>query len=125
MTSSAGPATSAPSCAPTTSGTCWTCRATPRCATWARAGRRAVRDPTSGRFRGARPPPARESGRERLPEFERADAWAARQPKGRWRPFVLPGGEKGPLLVKALQQRVQAKEEGGLVGPSERLVVIK
>jgi SRSO17 transposase len=72
-----------------------------------------------------RRPPAREGGRERWAEWERADAWAARQPKGRWRPFVLPGGEKGPLKVKALQQRVLAKEEGGRVGPSERLVVIK
>jgi SRSO17 transposase len=72
-----------------------------------------------------RRPPAREGGRERWAEWERVDAWAARQPKGRWRPLVLPGGEKGPLKVKALQQRVQAKEEGGLVGPSERLVVIQ
>jgi SRSO17 transposase len=80
---------------------------------------------TSVRDLGERRPPAREGGRERLPRFERADGWAARQPKGRWRPFVLPGGEKGPVKVKALQQRVLAKEEGGRVGPSERLVVIK
>ena len=72
-----------------------------------------------------RRPPARAGGRERWAEWEGADAWAARQPRGRWRPLVLPGGEKGPLTVKALQQRVQAKEEGGRVGPSERLVVIK
>jgi SRSO17 transposase len=39
--------------------------------------------------------------------------------------LVLPGGEKGPLQVKALPQRVQAREEGGRVGPSERLVVVK
>ena len=80
---------------------------------------------TQVRDLSARRPPARAGGRERLPRFERADAWAQRQPKGRWRPFVLPGGEKGPVKVKALQQRVLAKEEGGRVGPSERLVVIK
>src|SRR5947209_6842268 len=80
---------------------------------------------TSVRDLSARRPPSRPGGRERLPEFERADAWAQRQPKRRWRRFVLPGGEKGPVAVQALQQRVQAKEEGGGVGPSERLVVIK
>ena len=80
---------------------------------------------TQVRDLSGRRPPARAGGRERWAEWERAEAWAARQPKGRWRPFVLPGGEKGPLKVKALQQRVQAREEGGLVGPSERLVVIR
>jgi len=70
-------------------------------------------------------PAARPGGRERLAAWERADAWAARQPKGRWRTLVLPGGEKGLRRVRALQQRVQAREEGGAVGPSERLVVIK
>ncbi len=72
-----------------------------------------------------RRPPSRPGGKERLAAWERADAWAARQPKGRWRTFVLPGGEKGPRRVRALQQRVQAKEEGGRVGPSERLVVLR
>jgi SRSO17 transposase len=73
----------------------------------------------------ARRPPAREGGRERRPLFERADAWAGRQPKKRWRTFRLPGGENGPRAVKALQQWVQTKDEGGVVGPRERLVVIK
>jgi SRSO17 transposase len=72
-----------------------------------------------------RRPPAREGGRQRLPLFERADAWAARQPKGRWRKFRLRGGEKGPRQVKVLQQWVQAKEEGGKEGGRERLLVIQ
>ena len=80
---------------------------------------------TLGRDLGARRPPPRPGGRQRLASFERAQAWAARQPKGRWRRFVLPGGEKGPLRVRALQQWVQTKEEGGVVGPRERLVVIQ
>jgi SRSO17 transposase len=61
----------------------------------------------------------------RLPLFERADVWAARQPKKRWRKFRWPGGEKGPRQVKALQQWVQSKDEGGQVGARERLVVMR
>ena len=73
----------------------------------------------------SRRPPARAEGRERLPPFERAEAWAARQPKGRWRTFRLGDGEKAPRLVRALQQRPQTKDEDGRVGPRERLVVIR
>ncbi len=72
-----------------------------------------------------RRPPSRPGGRERLPAWERVDAWAARQPKGRWRTFRLRGGEKGPRQVRALQQWVQTKDEGGQVGGRERLVVIR
>lgn len=60
-----------------------------------------------------------------MPLWERVDQWAARQPKKRWRKIRLRGGEKGPREVLALQQRVQAKDEEGRPGPSERLVVIK
>ena len=74
---------------------------------------------------GQRRPPSRPGGKERVPLFERADAWAKRQPKGRWRKFRLPGGEKGPRQVKALQQWVQTKDDAGRVGPRERLVVIQ
>jgi SRSO17 transposase len=80
---------------------------------------------TSVRDLSTRRPPSRPGGRERLPLFERADAWAARQPKKRWRKFRLPGGEKGPREVVALQQWVQTKDEDGRVGPHERLVVIR
>jgi SRSO17 transposase len=80
---------------------------------------------TSVRDLSARRPPARPGGRARLPEFEQAQAWAARQPRRRWRTFVLPGGAKGPRRVRALQQGVQTKDEGGCVGPRERLVVIR
>ncbi len=70
-------------------------------------------------------PPSRPGGRQRLPLFERAEAWAARQPKKRWRKFRRPTGEKGPREVRALQQWVQTKDEDGRVGPRERLVVIR
>jgi SRSO17 transposase len=72
-----------------------------------------------------RRPPSRPGGKPRLPLFERVDQWAARQPKKRWKKIRLPGGEKGPREVLALQQRVQTKEEDGHVGPRERLTVIK
>jgi SRSO17 transposase len=69
--------------------------------------------------------PTRGGGKPRLPPFERADQWAARQSKKRWKKIRLAGGEKGPREVLVLQQQVQTKDEGGQVGPSERLTVIK
>jgi SRSO17 transposase len=57
--------------------------------------------------------------------FERADQWAARQPKKRWKKVRLRDGEKGPVVVQVLSQQMQTKDEGGLVGMRERLVVIR
>jgi SRSO17 transposase len=73
----------------------------------------------------ARRPPSRPGGKPRLPLFERVDQWAKRQPKKRWKKIRLPGGEKGPREVWAVQQRVQTRDEEGHIGPTERLVVIK
>jgi SRSO17 transposase len=53
------------------------------------------------------------------------DQWAKRQPQKRWKKIRLPGGEKGPREVWAVQQRVQTRDEEGRIGPTERLVVIK
>ena len=78
-----------------------------------------VRDLTERR------PPSRPGGKPRLPVFERVDAWAARQPGGRWRKVKVRDGEKGPLEVKVLWATVQTKEEGGRVGPRERVAVLK
>jgi SRSO17 transposase len=78
-----------------------------------------VRDRSQGR------PPSRPGGPARRPSFERADAWVARQPKGRWRKLHVRDGEKGPLQVRACQQGVQTRDEDGCVGPRERLVVIQ
>jgi SRSO17 transposase len=72
-----------------------------------------------------RRPPGRRGRRWRRPLFEQAAAWAARQPKGRWRTIRLDAGAKGPRQVRALQQWVQTKDEDGCVGPRERLVVIR
>lgn len=59
------------------------------------------------------------------PPFERAEVWAARQPAGRWKTITLRAGEQGPLKVRAVKRRVQTKDEGGRVGPSETLVVMR
>jgi SRSO17 transposase len=59
------------------------------------------------------------------PLFERVEHWAARQPAWRWKTLTIRAGEKGPLKVRALKRRVQTKDEGGRVGPSETLVVIR
>jgi SRSO17 transposase len=80
---------------------------------------------TSVRDLSGRRPPSRPGARPRLPRFERADAWAARQPRGRWRKFRVGDGEKGPRQVRALQQWVQTKDRDGCAGPRERLVVMR
>src|SRR5205814_1997538 len=63
--------------------------------------------------------------RQQRPAFERVDRWVARQPAGRWRKVKVRDGEKGPLEVQVLLATVQAKDEGGCVGGSERLAVIR
>ncbi len=61
----------------------------------------------------------------RRPPFERAEVWAARQPASQWKTLTLRSGEKGPLKVRALKRRVQTKDDGGRVGPSETLLVLR
>jgi SRSO17 transposase len=72
-----------------------------------------------------RRPPSRPEGKPRLPLFERVEHWVARQPKGRWRTVTIRAGEKGPLRVQVLLASVQTKDEGGRVGPQERLAVLR
>jgi SRSO17 transposase len=59
------------------------------------------------------------------PPFERAEVWAARQPAARWKTVTVRDGEKGPSKVRALARRMQTRDEGGRVGPSETLLVIR
>jgi SRSO17 transposase len=61
----------------------------------------------------------------RKPPFERADAWAARQPARRWRRLAVRDGEKGRVVVRALVALVQTKDEDGCVGRRERLLVVR
>jgi len=72
-----------------------------------------VRDLESPRV-GRRPPP-----------FERADAWAARQPRSRWRRVAVRDGEKRRLAFRALVALVQTRDEDGRVGRWERLLVLR
>jgi SRSO17 transposase len=78
-----------------------------------------VRDPQERR------PATRPGGKPRLPEFERVDHWAARQPGGRWRTVKVRDGEKGPREVQVLVATVQTREEDGCVGPRERLAIFR
>jgi len=61
----------------------------------------------------------------RRPPWRRVDAWAAAQPKSRWRKLHLGAGSKGPKVVRALETWVQTKDEDGRAGGRERLVVIR
>jgi len=64
-------------------------------------------------------------GGGRLPPFGRAEAWAARQPRSRWRRVEVRDGEKGRLAFQALVGLVQARDEDGRVGRWERLLVLR
>ncbi len=70
--------------------------------------------------------PERRAGRGARPQvpFVRVDAWAGRQPEGRWTRLTIRGGEKGPLRVDAMAVRVRTRLERRL-GPEERLVVMR
>jgi SRSO17 transposase len=57
--------------------------------------------------------------------FERAAAWAARQPASRWKTITVRQGAKGPLQVRAIKARVQTKDDGGCAGPLETLIIIR
>ena len=73
------------------------------------------------------PPPRRRKtgrGRKRKVPFQRADAWATRQPESRWTRLTVRDGEKGPLEVDAMTVRVRTKQDRR-VGPEERLVVMR
>ena len=76
---------------------------------------------------GEVPPPKRcLAGRAPKAPFRRVDEWAARQPVSSWQRIYIRPGEKGPLVVQAVEAlRVQTKGEEGRVGPQERLVVIR
>jgi SRSO17 transposase len=73
-----------------------------------------------------RRPPRRHAkkGRKRQVPFRRVCVWAARQPAASWQRLEVRAGEKGPLLVDALERRVQTKD-GRRNGPEERLVVLR
>ena len=61
----------------------------------------------------------------RVPPWENAAAWAARQPARAWRTITVRDGEKRPLRVQAVETMVQAKDDDGRAGARERLVVLR
>ncbi len=74
----------------------------------------------------APPPRQRLAGRAPKAPFRRVDEWAARQPATAWQRMEVRSGEKGPLVVEAVEAaQVLTKDEQGRLGPVERLVVIK
>jgi SRSO17 transposase len=81
---------------------------------------------TSVRDLECRRPRRRRAGRGRKREvpFRRADAWAARQPEGRWTRLTIRDAERGPLQVDAMTVRVRTKQDRR-IGPEERLVVTR
>jgi SRSO17 transposase len=78
------------------------------------------------RDRECRRPPRKRAGRgaKRQVPFRRVDAWAARQPEGRWTRLTVRAGERGPLQVDAMTVRVRTKLDRRN-GPEERLVVMR
>jgi SRSO17 transposase len=73
-----------------------------------------------------RRPRRKRAGRGARPQvpFCRVDAWAVRQPEGRWTRLTIRPGEEGPLLVDAMRVRVRTKLERKN-GPEEQLVVMR
>ena len=71
-------------------------------------------------------PPARkgDTGRFRVRAGASAEQWAAIQPAPAWQRFKIRDGEKGPLMVEAIETRVQTFEDTR-VGRSRALVVIR
>jgi SRSO17 transposase len=61
----------------------------------------------------------------RRPPWRRVDEWAKAQPSSRWRRVNLGDGAKGPKVVRALEARVQTKDDDGRPGAAERLVVLR
>jgi|ERR1022692_1350797 SRSO17 transposase len=61
----------------------------------------------------------------RKPAFERAEAWAARQPAKRWKTITVRQGAKGPLKVQAIKARVQTKDDDGCPGTVETLIILR
>jgi SRSO17 transposase len=67
------------------------------------------------------------SGRGRYPmnPFLRVDRWCAALPDSAWTTIEVRDGEKGPLTVKVVKRRVQARTPTGGTGPEELLFLTR
>ena len=73
----------------------------------------------------AEPPPYQGRGRRPQVPFRRVDQWCASLPETAWTELTVRDAAKGPLVLQAVQTRVQARTEGRRVGPEEVLVVTR
>lgn len=73
----------------------------------------------------AEPPPYGGRGPHPQTPFVRVDRWVAALPPSAWTTIEIRPGEKGPLLVEAIQRRVSAKTDRRRTGPEEVLVVFR
>jgi SRSO17 transposase len=73
----------------------------------------------------AEPPPSGGRGPRPAVPFVRVDRWAAALPPSAWTRIEVRPGEKGPLIVEAVQRRVSAKTDRRRAGPEEVLVVFR
>jgi SRSO17 transposase len=76
------------------------------------------------RDREAAPPTYVGRGRPAEQRFQRMDHWRAAQPETAWTMIDVRDGEKGPLMVEALQRRVQTRTSNRL-GAEETLFVTR
>jgi hypothetical protein len=63
-------------------------------------------------------------GRPAERPFQRVDRWCAAQPETAWTTIDVRDGEKGPLIIDALQRRVQTRTRNRL-GAEETLFVTR
>jgi SRSO17 transposase len=70
-------------------------------------------------------PPSTNGGRARKAPFQRVDRWCAAVPERAWQTIEVRAGEKGPLVVQAVQTLVQARTAGKVSSVWETLVVFR
>ncbi len=72
-------------------------------------------------------PPPEYSGRGPHPQvpFKRVDRWREALPESAWTTIDVRDGSRGPLVVKAVKTRIQAKTDRRRNGPEEMLVVLR
>ena len=71
--------------------------------------------------------PPEYAGRGRHPQvpFTRLDHWCRALPESAWTRIDVRDGAKGPLVIEAVQRRIQARTETGGTGPEELLLVTR
>jgi SRSO17 transposase len=83
--------------------------------------------PSNTLIRDGEAAPPEYSGHGRHPKvpWQRVDKWCASQPESAWTRLDVRDGEKGPLIVDAMQRSVQARTPTGGTGPGEVLFITR